>query len=533
MALADARRRAEEARRLTSGLDWSLLTHTPVVGEGATTVRGLAETAAELTSALTDLQQAGAGLIQARGLSMKSMGTLLAKLESAAPALHAASDRIDLTRSRLAATPDGTGVDAIDQARATALEEIDELSGWLGAADDAAALLPPMLGHHGPRRYFLAFQTNAEARGTGGLVGAFGILKAGHGRIGIKRLSPNNGLESGSAQVTDHGPAFLSRYGPSAASLLSNTNLSPHFPYAAETWTALWRRQTGRQLDGAIATDPVGLSYLLKLIGPVKLPTGETVTAENVVFLTERQAYSRFTDPIERKAFLITVASAVSEAMTRASLDPTAVLPTLSKLVNERRVQVWSRRDAEQERLAATSLGGVLPEESGPFAGLVINNSAGTKLDYYLDRSLQYELGSCRGDGRRLTRARIQLTNDVPRVKLPSYVTDRLDAWKRRPAVGSNQAWVSFYAAVGAEIKAVRIDGKPAPIIKEVERSHPVYSTVLNFAPRRTRTLEFVMLEPASLALPVIPVQPLARPQQTRLALYGGACAPADRDTER
>jgi hypothetical protein len=121
----------------------------------------------------------------------------------------------------------------------------------------------------------------------------------------------------------------------------------------------------------------------------------------------------------------------------------------------------------------------------------------------------------------------------VPRVKLPSYVTDRLDAWKHRPAVGSNLVWASFYAAVGAKLTAVRIDGKPAPIIKEVERSHPVYSTVLKFAPRRTRTLEFDMLEPASATPPVIPVQPLVRPQQTRLTLYDGSCTPADRDIER
>ncbi|GAA3255738.1 DUF4012 domain-containing protein [Nonomuraea helvata] len=532
-ALANAKRRAEEARRLTSGLDWSLLTHAPVVGEGATTVRGLAEAAAELTSTLTGLQQAGAGLMTAKGLSMGNVGSLLAGLEAAAPALRSASDRVDLTWSRLAATPGDTGSAEVDQARAAALDEVERLSGWIGAADDAAALLPPMLGRHGTRRYFLAFQTNAEARGTGGLVGAFGILKAGQGRISIERLSPNNDLESGSAQVADHGPAFSSRYGPSAVSLLSNSNLSPHFPYAAETWTALWRRQTGRELDGAIATDPVGLSYLLKLIGPVKLPTGETVTADNVVFLTEGAAYARYTDPLDRKRFLITVASAVSEALTREHLDFMAALPTLSKLLNERRMQVWSRRDAEQERLEATPLGGVLPSEPGPFAGLVINNSAGTKLDYYLDRSLHYELDACRTDGQRVTRARIRLGNDVPRMKLPSYVTDRLDSWKHRPVVGSNLTWVSFYGAVGAKLQAVHIDGKPAPVAQETERGHPVYSTVIQFAPRQTRTLEFVMLEPTSATPPVVPVQPLARPQQTRVTENRGPCVPVVRDTER
>ncbi|MGI5287047.1 DUF4012 domain-containing protein [Nonomuraea polychroma] len=526
-ALADAKQRAEEARRLTSGLDWSLLAHTPVVGKGATTVRGLAEAAAELTSALADLQEAGTGLITANGISMDKVRPLLAGLESAAPALRDAAARIDLTRSRLVATPHYTGVGEIDQARATALREVDRLSGWLGIAEDAAALLPPMLGHHGPRRYFLAFQTNAEARGTGGLVGAFGILNAGRGRIGIERLASNASLDSSSTKVADHGPAFLARYGPGALSMPANSNLSPHFPYAATTWAALWRRQTGQRLDGAIATDPVGLAYLLKLIGPVKLPSGETVSAGNVVDLTERAAYARYSDQGERKRFLITIASAVSEAMMRTRPEPAALLPTLSRLVEERRIQIWSRRTAEQRRLAATPLGGVLPEKPGPFAGLVVNNSAGTKLDYYLERSLEYELSPCSADGSRVARVRIRLGNDVPRVKLPTYVTDRLDYPKHRPAVGSNLLWVSLYAGVGAKLGGVRIDGKSAAVITEVERSHPVYSTMLEFAPRQARTLDFLLVEPASAAPPAVPVQPLARPQQTRIIEDREGCTSA------
>jgi hypothetical protein len=526
-ALADARRHADEARRLTSGLTWSLLAHSPVVGDGATTVRGLAAAAAELTSTLADVHRAGAGLLSARGLSMENVGNLLAGLEAAAPVLRDAAGRVDLTRSRLAATPGDTGVAQVDEARAAALREADQLSGWLDTAENAAALLPPMLGHDGPRRYFLAFQTNAEARGTGGLVGAFGILKAGNGRLGIERLSSNNGLTSGSVQVADHGAEFLARYGPGASAMLSISNLSPHFPYAATTWTELWRRQTGQRLDGAIATDPVGLSYLLELVGPVKLPGGKTVTSENVVDLTERAAYARYPDPQERKRFLITVAGTVSEALTRARPDPKALLPVMSRLANERRIQIWSRQEAEQRRLAATPLGGALPEQPGPFAGLVINNSAGTKLDYYLERSLDYELGPCRADGNRVSKVRIRLRNDVPRGRLPSYVTERLDHPQHRAAVGSNLLWVSFYAGVDAKLGRARLDGKPAEVIKEVERSHPVFSAMLELAPRQARTLEFVMVEPASATQPVVPVQPLARAQRTRIAEDPAGCGTA------
>ncbi|MFD1536117.1 DUF4012 domain-containing protein [Nonomuraea guangzhouensis] len=536
--LADARWHASEARRLTSGPDWSLLAHAPVVGDGATTIRGLAETVAELTTALADVHRATAQLIMDvepatddrpaadDRPSMADVRQLLAVLDSAAPVLDSAADRVAAARSRLSGTPAHTGVSAVDEARSTALREVDRLGGWLGAAADAATLVPPMLGHDGPRRYFLAFQTNAEARGTGGLVGAFGILKAGRGQLDIERLSANNRLSPSSDPVADYGPEFRSRYGPSALSLLSNSNLSPHFPYAANTWTSLWERQTGQQLDGALATDPVGLSYLLRLIGPVTLPSGETVTAENVIGLTEQEAYVRYPNPDERKKFLITIAGAVSEALTRSRPDPVTLLSTLSQLAEERRIQVWSRRDTEEQRLETTPLSGVLPEKPGPFAGLVINNSGGNKLDYYLKRSLRYELASCRPDGQRVTKVRVRLTNDVPHRKLPTYVTSRLDHPDRPRAVGSNLLWVSMYTGAGAQNGGVRINGKLVKVVKEVERSHPVYSTMLELAPGQSKTLEYLLLEPASTAPPLVPVQPLAHPQQTRIMQDRTGCGP-------
>jgi hypothetical protein len=421
------------------------------------------------------------------------------------------------------ATPARTGVRSVDQPRGTALYELDRLLRWIGGAATAANLIPPMLGNDGPRRYFLAFQTNAESRGTGGLVGAFGILSADHGRIHVTRLAANNGLGTSVRPVTDHGPAFRARYGQGAVELLSVSNLSPHFPYAAETWTALWERQTGRRLDGAIAIDPVGLSYVLGLMGPVTLPGGEQVTASNVVDLTERAAYDRYPDPVRRKRFLISIAGAVSGALPKSFADPSQVLPVLKPMVEERRIQIWSRHDAEQRRLSATTLGGVLPRRPGPYAQLVVNNSAGGKLDYYLDRSLEYELGPCR-DGRRSTSVRVRLTNDVPAVALPSYVTGRLDSPGRPRPMGSNLLWVSLYAGIGAELKGAWIDGAQAQVVTEVERSHPVYSTLLEFGPRQSRTLRLDLVEQASTEPPLTPVQPLARPQQTRVIPGPAGC---------
>ena len=60
-------------------------------------------------------------------------------------------------------------------------KKVDELSVTTTSAARAAELIPPMLGADGKRRYFLAFQNPAESRGTGGLLGAYGVLEADQG----------------------------------------------------------------------------------------------------------------------------------------------------------------------------------------------------------------------------------------------------------------------------------------------------------------------------------------------------------------
>ena len=53
----------------------------------------------------------------------------------------------------------------------------------------AARLAPSMMGADGPRTYFMGFQTNAEARGTGGLLGGFGILRFDNGTPTVDTLA--------------------------------------------------------------------------------------------------------------------------------------------------------------------------------------------------------------------------------------------------------------------------------------------------------------------------------------------------------
>ncbi len=143
-------------------------------------------------------------------------------------------------------------------------------------------------------------QNPAEARGTGGLVGGYVILEADNGIIRVTGSGANTALEAFAAgtPVADYGAEYDAHWGPFLPTVaFVNSNVSPHFPYAAQTWSKLWQEQTGQRVDGVLALDPVALSYLLRATGPVPLSNGTTATADNVVQLTLRDVYATFAQP--------------------------------------------------------------------------------------------------------------------------------------------------------------------------------------------------------------------------------------------
>src|SRR5664280_3816392 len=104
---------------------------------------------------------------------------------------------------------------------------------------------------------------------------------------------------------------FVDRYaGWGATELWQQVNVSPHFPYAAQIWTAMWRARTGEQLDGVIAIDPFTLGYLLDATGPVRLDDGTALTGANAADFILKDEYAVLAGA-QRKQYLVTLGRAV------------------------------------------------------------------------------------------------------------------------------------------------------------------------------------------------------------------------------
>lgn len=520
-AVRAAAAHAARAHRLTTGPAWYSAAHLPVLGGPIRTVRGAAEAAERLTrEVLAPLADTATELTAD---TAKDGGHLsLSELRRAAPALDQASRSALDVRTEVDELPRRTWLPAVDRARAQLAEQLDRIVPATVDAAAAARVMPSMLGERGPRRYVVVFENTAEARGTGGLPGAFAILIADRGRLAFEYFGNDTEMADVVAAV-DLGDEYAASHGHNApTSTWVNSNLSPHFPYAARIWTAAWREHRGQKLDGAFALDPSALSGLLTASGPARLHDGTAVTAANVVDLTERSSYAAYPDVRERKAFFLDVARAVAGRLLGAVDDPgrrPALLAALSRQLREGRVKVWSAHPSEQRELRRRPFGGALPDTSDPFAGLVVNNAAGTKLDYYLDRRLEWAPGRCVAAGREVS-VTVDLTNRAPASGLPTYVTQRLDARPYRTRPGDNRLLVSYYASKGARLVKAALDGRPVLVNQAAERGHPVYTLDLELPAGATRTVELRLLEsPTDRPLSLLR-QPMVRPLRATVRPY-------------
>lgn len=504
---------AARAHWLTTGPAWFMAAHLPALGSPLQTVRGMAKSADELTGeGLPAVVRTADNL--ARGAGTGGGHLNLPELRKAAPILERVSHQMAVALSEARALPPSTWLPAVDRARDQLLSGLDRMAPAVQEAAIGARLLPLMLGEDSPRRYFVVFQNPAEARGTGGMPGAYALLTARKGVLALAEFGRDTDMASARPK-TDLGAEFAAMYGRNdAVNTWPNSNMSPHFPYAARIWSAAWLDKSGERVDGVLSLDPGVLARLLAASGPARTTDGTVVTAGNVVDLSERTNYAKYQDSRARKAFLLDVARASAGQLLFAAGDPQrrpALLAGLYEVLGKGQMTVWSAHRDEQRELESRPFGGSLPQSEAPYAGLVVNNAAGTKLDYYLDRTLDWNPGRCTATGREVT-VKAVLANRAPSSGLPTYVTDRLDKPPYVTREGDNRLLVSYYATAGAKLVKATIDGKKALMSPGVERGHPVYTFDVEVPAGSSRTVTLHLLEPPADHAPTVLQQRLARP---------------------
>ncbi len=509
-SLATAGRAAHAARGRTSDPVWRTAAAVPLLGRSLRAGAELARAADDLTNdAGPDLLACARALESAAGSASPGAGTRvdLAKVRAALEPLRRAQTSLAMAQRRIDALPHGFILPTIGRSADTLRPQIAELADDLEALEPALEHAPSMLGEDGPKSYFLAFQTLAESRGTGGLIGAFSILTADHGSLTLSKFgNTSRDLRSPLSPVVDLGPEFSARYKDFLATgFWSNVNASPHFPYTDQIVRALWQKQFGQKLDGTIALDSFTLANMLKVTGPVTLSTGEIVTPENVVDLSLCQSYIRY-DADQQNEFNRELSEKAGDKLLSGLDDPIAMLRALGDSVTSGHLQMAVADPDVQKVLEQHKVGGALSTEPGPYVGVSLNNAGATKLDYYLAGSVDYDLDRKSG----LTTVALTLRNTVSPARLPKVggtSTGGLTPGGPPAPPGRNRLHVSIYCGVGATLQGGSLDGvdfihevslpgepwilgETSTLLEPgVERGHGVFSTYVDLEAGASRTL--------------------------------------------
>ena len=244
------------------------LTHAPFFGDDAHGLRVLASTlalvstdgVAPMAESVDELDRLNAG----DRIDLDARGVTSGADEPGQPSLLGSRQP---TSIRL--TPRGS-LGFFDQRYEDYAEQLDSAASSLASADTAAQVLPDMIGADGERDYLLLFQNNAEIRATGGMPGSWAHIHAEDGRLEMVEQGTASDFPTADEPVVPLTDAELAVYGKEYGLFFQDPGFAPDFQRGAEIWEAHWERQFPEiELDGVLALDPVGMSYLLEGTGPV------------------------------------------------------------------------------------------------------------------------------------------------------------------------------------------------------------------------------------------------------------------------
>jgi hypothetical protein len=383
-----------------------------------------------------------------------------------------------------------------------------EFSSVAGGLD----LLADMSGGNGSRHYLIAVANAAEMRGTGGMILSYGVLSSQQGKFALDRFGSVDEIALPHPADVKPVPSYVNRFSEFNPTLFWRTaNLTADYQEVARVMANMYQTATGSPVDGVIQIDSMGLSDLLRGIGPVTVPDLGAVNADNAVALTLNEVYTRFPDRPIRQEYL----GQIAEAAFRRLL--TGDYPSLSNLgrsltdaVNGRNVIFWSSKASGERPAAQLHADGALPD-APDFASLTVQNLAGNKLDYYVDTALRLE-GQRPAGKLGHVRAQVEIRNTAPRNGRPPYVFGPV---LPRFQAGEYEGLVSLYLPAGSSVShASGLDHPDSlALAGEGDRSVVSFRTTLQAGESRVVVLDLAMAPrpPGPYQLMLVPA-PRVRP---------------------
>jgi len=270
----------------------------------------------------------------------------------------------------------------------TFVRDLTDVRTRLQHAAGVASTLADIL--QGPRTYLLVMANNAEMRAGSGDFLEVGALTTTDGSFHLSNVQPTVSIPVAPGVVTATGD-LQARWGWLRPGVdWRNLGFTPQFDVNGPMAARMWEAETGQHVDGVLTVDLEALHQFLEVTGPVVLPGGAVVGADNVVRLLAHDQYVGLSDQQTTQQNLLqagredrlgALAKATLDALQSEPLDLKSLANAMTAATQGRHILAWSARSSAQ---SVWVRGGVAGDLSADSMLVAVINRGGNKLDPYL-----------------------------------------------------------------------------------------------------------------------------------------------------
>jgi len=289
------------------------------------------------------------------------------------------------------------------------------------------------------RRFLLLLQNNMELRPGGGFLGQYAVMKIKDGAVTGLTFEDANLLDQ-RIKAKIPTPYPFEKMMSLKKWKFRDSNFSPDFPTNVEKAKYFYRLSGGNNdFDGVVAVNATTFQRAFELTGPINI-NGVELNSENAVLKLEEMVEKKYLlnpdiDTQNRKAMMKTLAAQMTDKLVELNNIPGLSSFVLEELRNKDVMLNFVDQELQQKVAEAHWDGTVNTEWDGDYFMMVDANMGALKSDYYIKRSIEYN---------------VDLTGEKPiaEVFLPYQHTATYGDWR----TSDYHSYLRIYVPKGAKL---------------------------------------------------------------------------------
>jgi hypothetical protein len=526
--LTDTREHLAQARSLMGHPAYRVASHLPFIGDDATATGKLTD-AADLAAraglrAISGVTEVGIRDPDSAASVIYSDGRVrLDLIERLRPSVAETESLLNRARSALMDAPSprfGVLADALRDARIGVNDGIHSTRNVLASLD----LLPGLLGGRDERDYLLGFQALNEARGTGGVIGVFGVLHAANGGVDLEHIAHIGELTTTlDAPVAAPEKWFGKSYGIlGGLHQYQQANQSPDFPTVAKVLLEMYESSTGgTKLDGVLLMDPLTLKDMLPATGPLDGGAlAPQIDENNIEQLLFKDAYSTI-DPETQNEVVLGLIRDFWTKLTDGPLNGKLLAEGLDRAIDTQHLKIFTI-DTNDEKLLVQLHADCSYSSWGPDSQVLFHsNYSVNKVDVFMHRTQKIHL-DVDSEGVVTVTNTVVLDNEAP--DGPKSLL--LQPGDEDDPLGLNRMALNFLLPVGAEPVSFEIDGRKIEPLMLEDRDRIVVWDLIDIGSGESAEVNLTytladtvdLTDPATISLVLVP-QTLINPDHYEITV--------------